>query len=112
MLHQGIQTAGGLVQDQQLRIMLQGAHDTNFFPVAKGEIFHFPVPVQLQAFTQFRRGGTAVFPAQVSRQFQHIPDLHAVVEGGIRGQVTDPLQDGLFILFNVHAENLTFTGSR
>ena len=83
VLHQGIQAAGRLVQDQQLRIVLQSADDADFFPVAEGQVFHLPVPIQLQAFTKFRRCGAAVFPAQIRGQFQHIPDLHAVIEGGI-----------------------------
>ena len=51
-LHQRIQTAGRLIQNQKLRIMLQGADNADLLPVAEGKLLHFPPRIQLQPLAE------------------------------------------------------------
>ena len=112
MLHQGIQAAGGLVQDQQFRVVLQSTDDADFFPVAEGKVLHLPVYVKLQPLAQFRGGSGAVLFPEVRGQLQDFPDLHPAIKSGVRRQISNPLQDCAAVFFNIQAEHLRLAGGR
>ena len=52
LLHQRVQAAGGLVQDQQFRLVHKRLHQAEFLLVALGELAGMPVQVQAQAFRE------------------------------------------------------------
>ena len=105
VLHQGIQAAGRLIKNQQLRIMLQRADDADLFPVAEGKILDLLFGIQLQPAAQLGRPGGAVLFPQAGGELQHIPDAHAGIERVVRGEVADAFQDGTLILYNIQAQH-------
>lgn len=51
-LHQWIQTAGGFIQNQKFRTMLQSTDDGNLFSVAEGKFIHLSCRIKLQSLTE------------------------------------------------------------
>ena len=111
-LHEGIQPSGRLIQDQQCRIALERAHDRGLLSVAEGKFVHFSGCVELQAVGECPCFLRAVLSAQIGGKFQDIPDLHAGIEQGFRGEIADLLQNGLLLLPDVFSEDLRAAGSR
>lgn len=111
-LHQGIESAGGFVQNEEIRRMLKRADDCHLLAVAEGQLRNPAGRIKLQAVAQDGGFRGAVPPPQTGGQLQDVFDLSACIEYCFRGKVTDSGQNRFPIIADIHAEYLCGAGVR
>ncbi|MPM28147.1 hypothetical protein SDC9_74666 [bioreactor metagenome] len=86
-LHEGVQAARRLVEDDEPRSVQKALDDAHLLFVAQAHVLDLPVQVQLQKDRQLPDARGAVLPVEARGVAQKIRGFHVVVIKDLAGQV-------------------------
>ena len=104
-LHQRVETARRLVEDEELRSVLHGAYDAHLLAVAERQLGDALFGVDLEALAQHGSLLRAVGFSDICRHFYHIAHLHRRIEHRLRRHISDIAQNLLALGSDILAEH-------
>ncbi|MNC32112.1 hypothetical protein D3C75_804560 [compost metagenome] len=88
LLHQRVQTAGRLIQNNELGLMEQTLDNAHLFLIAEGQVVNPLLQIQIHSLRQLDDPLPAVLLVEAGRVAQQLSHPHAVIIEHLGGQIT------------------------